>query len=247
MNANPGSKRPIAIVTGGTSGIGAASVRRLAADGFEVVALARTEPGDFEGRFIAADVTNRASLEAAREALEAQGAPVTVLVTAAGTNVRAPALEVADEDVRRMIDVNLYGTIATFQVLAPLLLRNATSRFIAIGSVSGKYGMNLRAVYGATKAGISGLVQSLAIEWAPSGATVNAVGPGVIDTPLTAGYIEKFPDRAQALIDHTPVARLGTADDVSHVVSFLASAQSSFITGQTLYPDGGLSAGCSWW
>ncbi|HWI32227.1 MAG TPA: SDR family oxidoreductase [Microbacterium sp.] len=248
MTSTPGSAgTTVALVTGGTSGIGAAVADRLSADGFDVVTLARTKPTVTAHRFLQTDVTDRASLEAVRRTLESEGATIGVLVTAAGTNVRAPALEVSDSDIRRMIDVNLYGTIASFQVFAPLMLQHPNSRFVAIGSVSGAYGMNLRAVYGATKAAVSGLVRSLAIEWAPHGATVNAVGPGVIDTPLTAGYIERFPARAQALIDHTPVGRLGVPQDVAATVSFLASEGSSFITGQTIYPDGGLSAGCSWW
>ena len=249
--------RALAVVTGGTSGIGAAAAVALSRSGLDVVALARRRPnpenvGARDGQegsitYMQADVTNRSSLDDVFTTLESTGRRVQVLVTAAGTNVRAPALEVSGEDVKRMLDVNLYGTFISFQVLAPLLLHDAGSRFIAIGSVSGQYGMNLRAVYGATKAGISGLVRSLAIEWAEFGATVNAVAPGVVDTPLTAGYIERFPERARALLDHTPAGRLGTPDDVAAVVAFLASASSSFITGQTIYPDGGLSVGCSWW
>lgn len=237
----------VALVTGGTSGIGAAAADRLAEDGFDVIVAARTAPAHSGHRYVEVDVTSRTSLEGLRNTLEAEGRGVAVLVTAAGTNVRAPALDVTDVDVRRMIDVNLYGTFITFQVLAPLLLAQGGSRFIAVGSVSGKYGMKLRAVYGATKAGVSGLVQSLAIEWASSGATVNAVGPGVIDTPLTSGYITKFPERARSLIENTPVRRLGTTEDVASVISFLASGASSFITGQTIYPDGGLSVGIDWW
>jgi NAD(P)-dependent dehydrogenase (short-subunit alcohol dehydrogenase family) len=248
-----------ALVTGGTSGIGLEIVRQLAADGYAVFALARHE-GDFRvsvedlsacaggtPRFIAGDVTNRKSLERARDFAAGQEYPLQTVVAAAGTAARSPALDASDDDIRMMLEVNLYGTFATFQVFAPLLLTLPRSRFIAIGSVSGKHGMQLRAMYGATKAGVSGLVRSLAIEWAPHGATVNAVGPGVVATPLTSGYMERFPERAQAVIENTPVGRLGTPADVAGLVSFLASPRADFITGQTIYSDGGFGVGSSWW
>jgi NAD(P)-dependent dehydrogenase (short-subunit alcohol dehydrogenase family) len=248
------------IVTGGTSGIGLSIVRRLVSAGHDVYALSRSDHGfgpavadvavgDLAGHatYVKGDVCDRGSLQALAVWLEAGQVELRAVVAAAGIAIRSPALEMPDADVRRMLDVNLYGTIATFQVFAPLALARPGARFIAISSISGRYGMSLRAVYGATKAGIAGLVRSLAIEWAPYGATVNAVGPGVIVTPLTAGYLEQHPERAQALFDHTPVNRIGTPEDVSHVVAFLMSPESGFITGQTVYTDGGLIAGCSWW
>ena len=107
--------------------------------------------------------------------------------------------------------------------------------------------MDLRAAYTATKAGLSGLVRALAIEWGPKGSTVNAVGPGIIETPLTRAYMDQFPERVKASIENTPLRRLGTPEDVADVVAFLASDAARFITGQTVFVDGGLSAGSAWW
>ena len=90
-------------------------------------------------------------------------------------------------------------------------------------------------------------MRSLAVEWGPHGVTVNAVGPGIIKTPLTMAYMEQHPERVTATIEHTPLGRLGEPEDVAAVVVFLASEQARFITGQTIYVDGGISAGSSWW
>jgi 3-oxoacyl-[acyl-carrier protein] reductase len=113
-------------------------------------------------------------------------------------------------------------------------------------SLSAIQGTDLRAAYTATKAGLSGLVRSLAIEWGPKGVTVNAVGPGIILTPLTKAYMDQYPERVTATIENTPLRRLGTPEDVADVVAFLASDGARFITGQTVYVDGGISAGNSW-
>ena len=165
----------------------------------------------------------------------------------AGINVRQLALEVSDEAIRSMIDINLYGLMSTFTVFGPLALRKPGSRFIAVSSLNAIHGMKLRAPYSGTKAGVSGFCRALAVEWGPLGATVNAIAPGIIETPLTRGYMDQYPERAAAGIAHTPVGRLGSPDDIAHAAMFLASEGASFVNGQTLVVDGGLSVGSSWW
>jgi NAD(P)-dependent dehydrogenase (short-subunit alcohol dehydrogenase family) len=118
---------------------------------------------------------------------------------------------------------------------------------VITSSVSAIHGMDLRAAYTATKAGLSGLVRALAIEWGPLGVTVNAVGPGVIETPLTKAYMEEHPERVEATVANTPLRRVGQPEDVADVVLFLASDAARFMTGQTVFVDGGLSAGSAWW
>jgi NAD(P)-dependent dehydrogenase (short-subunit alcohol dehydrogenase family) len=248
------------LVTGGTSGIGLAIAMRFAEQGMKVLVLSRrgatdTSQLDHEvrrlgvdpPRVMKADVAQRAQLVAVADELAEAGLELRTVVASAGTNVRQLALEVSDEAIRTMIDVNLYGLFQTFQVFAPLALARPGARFIAISSVNAIHGMRLRAPYSATKAGVSGLVRALAVEWGPMGATVNAIAPGVIQTPLTQAYMDEHPDRARAVIDHTPVGRLGHVDDVVGAAEFLASPASSFLTGQTIVVDGGLSAGSSWW
>lgn len=242
-----------ALVTGGTRGIGLAIVRALRRDGARVVAIgkAKDQIEAFRKEFAEdplasvemADVRDSDALKAVRDGLSG----LDILVPNAGINTRVQALELEDEALWAMIHTNLYGVFITCQVFGPLLLARPGGRVVVTSSLSAIHGMNLRAAYAATKAGVSGLVRSLAVEWGPKGVNVNAVGPGIIKTPLTMAYMEQFPERVTATIEHTPLRRLGTPEDVADVVAFLASDGARFITGQTIYVDGGISAGSSWW
>jgi NAD(P)-dependent dehydrogenase (short-subunit alcohol dehydrogenase family) len=242
-----------ALVTGGTRGIGLAIVRALRRSGARVIAISKSKEQiawfqkefaeDRQASAELADVRDRGSLEALRAKLT----QLDILIPNAGVNTRMKALELPDEPLREMLDTNLYGVFVTCQVFAPLLLAKPGGRVVVTSSVSAIHGMDLRAAYTATKAGLSGLVRSLAIEWGPLGANVNAVGPGVIETPLTRAYMDQFPERVAATIGNTPLRRLGLPEDVADVVVFLASDAARFITGQTVFVDGGLSAGSAWW
>jgi 3-oxoacyl-[acyl-carrier protein] reductase len=242
-----------ALVTGGTRGIGLAITRALRRDGARVIAIgkARDQIEAFRREFSedplatveAADVRDTDALKAVRDRLDG----LDILVPNAGVNTRVEALELEDEALWEMIHTNLYGVFVTCQVFGPLLFARPGGRVVVTSSLSAIHGMNLRAAYAATKAGVSGLVRSLAVEWGPKGVNVNAVGPGIIKTPLTMAYMEQFPERVTASIEHTPLGRLGTPEDVADVVAFLASDGARFITGQTIYVDGGISAGSSWW
>ncbi len=247
-------------VTGGTSGIGLAIAVRLAATHAPVflmsrqasssgdeVATAFAERGLPSPNLLDGDVADRPRMLEIRDRLVGDGVDIGTVVASAGIAVRSLALEVADEDVRAMIDTNLYGLFLTFQTLASLVLAGPEGRFIAVSSLSAVHGQRLRAVYAATKAGVSGLVRGLATEWSPMGATVNAIGPGLLKTPLTSAYMDAHPERAQAALDHILVGRLGKLQDVAHAAEFLASPESSFVTGQTILVDGGVSAGSDWW
>ncbi|HKV88781.1 MAG TPA: SDR family NAD(P)-dependent oxidoreductase [Candidatus Dormibacteraeota bacterium] len=242
-----------ALVTGGTRGIGLAITRALRRDGARVIAVShsRDQLAAFNREFaedpLAAadfvDVRDRSSLEAARDRLNS----LEILVPNAGVNTRVKALDLPDEPLHDMFDTNLYGVFVTCQVFGPLLLAKPGARVVVTSSISAIHGQDLRAAYAATKAGLSGLVRALAVEWGPKGATVNAVGPGVIDTPLTRAYMDEHPERAQAAVDNTPLRRLGTPEDVADVVAFLVSDAARFISGQTVFVDGGLTAGSAWW
>jgi NAD(P)-dependent dehydrogenase (short-subunit alcohol dehydrogenase family) len=242
-----------ALVTGGTRGIGLAITRALRREGARVIAVGKAKDQidlfrkEFSEDPLAsaehADVRDRGALEALRDRVGG----LDILVPNAGVNTRVPALELEDAPLREMFDTNLYGIFITCQVFGPLLFARPGGRVVVTSSLAAMHGMNLRAAYAATKAGISGLVRSLAVEWGPKGVTVNAVGPGIIKTSLTTAYMDQFPERVTATIEHTPLRRLGEPEDVADVVAFLASDGARFITGQTIYVDGGISAGSSWW
>jgi 3-oxoacyl-[acyl-carrier protein] reductase len=246
-----------ALVTGGSSGIGLAITRALMLEGVRVAVVSLGSehlreltvevPEAIDPLSFKADIRERRELEGVRDALVRAGVDLNILVANAGVNARTTALDFSDADLRSILDTNLYGTFLTLQVFAPLVAQHPGGRVIVTSSVSAIHGMLLRAPYTATKAGLSGLVRSLAIEWGPLGVTVNAIGPGIIDTPLTAQYIKDHPERAQAALTNTPLGRIGKPEDVADAVAFLASDRARFITGQTLYVDGGLSAGSAWW
>jgi NAD(P)-dependent dehydrogenase (short-subunit alcohol dehydrogenase family) len=242
-----------ALVTGGTRGIGLAITRALRRDGARVTAVSHSteQVAMFRREFAedplvdadVIDVRDRSQLEGLRDRIDS----LDILVPNAGVNTRVKALDLPDESLRDMLETNLYGAFVTCQVFAPLLLKKPGGRVVVTSSAIAIHGMDVRAAYTATKAGLTGLVRSLAIEWGPMGTTVNAVGPGVIQTALTQAYIDENPVRAQAAVDNTPLRRLGTPEDVADVVAFLASDAARFITGQTIYVDGGITAGSSWW
>ncbi len=248
------------LITGGTSGIGLATALRLARTHSPVYLLsidaestrdkvdAAFDDGELpHPMLLQADVTDRDHLVSIANWLSQDGVDIGTVVASAGIAVRALALEVEDDAVRKMIDINLYGLFVTFQVFAPLVLAGPDGRFIAISSMSAIHGQKLRAVYAATKAGVSGLVRALAAEWSPLGATVNAIGPGILRTPLTSPYMDANPDRAAAALSHSLTGRLGTVEDVAFTAEYLASPECGYLTGQTIILDGGVTAGSTWW
>jgi NAD(P)-dependent dehydrogenase (short-subunit alcohol dehydrogenase family) len=162
-------------------------------------------------------------------------------------NKRVEALELDDDGLRDIIDTNFYGVFITCQVLGPLLLAKPGGRCIVTSSISAIHGQKLRVAYCGTKAALDGMVRALAVEWGPRGCTVNAIAPGVTRTPLTQAYMQANPERVEAAIAHTPLRRIAEPEDMAGLAAFLASEAASFITGQTIFVDGGLTAGSDWW
>jgi len=227
-----------AVVTGGGSGIGQAIANRLRADGHHVATL-DLKPSEDEFAYTA-DVTDRAQLDNALAAIRSQLGPVTILVNAAGLDRFKRFTDIKFEDWQRIIDVNLNGVFHCIQAVLPDMLEAGWGRIVNISSSSTHSGAPYMAPYVAAKSAVNGLTKVLALEYGPSGITVNAVPPGFIDTPMlrsaeARGYLGDI----QKNIDATPVRRIGKPEDIAAACAFLISEEAGYITGQILGVSGG--------
>ncbi|WP_374024453.1 SDR family NAD(P)-dependent oxidoreductase [Mycobacterium sp. HNNTM2301] len=227
-----------AVVTGGGSGIGLAVAQRLRADGLDV-ATVDLRPSDSDHSFTA-DVTDRAQVDAAFAAIRAKLGPITVLVNAAGLDGFKRFNNITFDDWQRVIDVNLNGVFHTIQAVLPDMVEAKWGRIVNISSSSTHSGAPYMSHYVAAKSAVNGLTKSLALEYGPSGITVNAVPPGFIDTPMLRAAAEKgFLGDIDETIARTPVRRMGKPEDIAAACAFLVSEEAGYITGQILGVNGG--------
>ena len=226
-----------AVVTGGGSGIGLAVAQRLRADGMHVATL-DINPSDTDFAFTA-DVTDRTQVGKALDAVRAQLGPVTVLVNAAGLEKFKRFTDLSFEDWQRVIDVNLNGVFHCIQAVLPDMIEAGWGRIVNISSSSTHSGQPYMSSYVAAKSAVNGLTKSLALEYGPSGITVNAVPPGFIDTPMLRKSEERGYLVVQKNIDSTPVRRIGRPEDIAAACAFLVSEEAGYITGQILGVNGG--------
>ena len=233
------------LITGGSRGIGEACVRAFCEKGNSVAFLYHTNHdraqalADQTGAIaICADVSDAKSATAAtQEAIKKLGG-IDVLVNNAGIAQIKLVSDITDEDWRKMIDTNLSGAFYTSREASRAMVAQHSGRIINIGSMWGKTGASCEVHYSASKAGLRGLTMALAKELGPSNITVNCIEPGVINTEMNAALDEST---RQELCNSTPLCRIGEAKEVADVVSFLASENASFITGQIIGVDGGFA------
>ncbi len=234
----------VALVTGGSRGIGLAIAARLAATGHRVaVTCNSTPPAEAEELgllAVQADVTNVDQLDAAFSLVEEQLGPVEILVANAGITRDNLVLRMSDDDFTSVIETNLTGTYRASKRAIRNMMRGRWGRIIFISSVVGLGGQAGQANYAASKAGLVGLGRSLAKEFASRNVTVNIVAPGPIDTDMLAALNE---DQHAQILDLVPLGRIGQPDEIAAAVTFLASEEAGFITGTVLPVDGGLSMG----
>lgn len=246
-------ERRAAVVTGSTRGIGREIARELAAAGMNVVvnsssekslpaaeALAAEIAGQFgvEAVAVAANVADEAEANALIAAATDAFGRVDVLVNNAGITRDGLAARMGDEDFDAVIDINLKGTFHCCRAAAKVMMKQRWGRIINMSSVVGVYGNAGQVNYAASKAGVIGMTKTLAKELARRNITANAVAPGFIATDMTDALSEA---QKEAIVGRIGSGRLGEPDDIAHLVRFLASDEASYITGQVICVDGGMS------
>lgn len=250
MNAFDLSGRS-AIVVGGTSGIGRTLALGLADAGADVAATGRRAnlveevAAQIEARGrrslrVAADVSDRQALERLRDRCLETFGRIDILVCAAGITKRVSTLDMTETDWANILETNLTGTLRCCQVFGREMVRRGSGRVITIASLTSMLGMFEVAAYAASKSAVAGLTRSLAVEWAPSGVTVNAILPGVFKTDLNRALLES--PRGQEFLMRTPMRRFGRVDELVGAAVYLASDAASFVTGHLLAVDGGFLA-----
>jgi NAD(P)-dependent dehydrogenase (short-subunit alcohol dehydrogenase family) len=241
----------VAVIVGGTSGVGRAITLGLADAGADVVATGRRHDlvkqvsAEIVARgrrslAISADVGDVDSMTALRDACIRDLGGVDILVAAAGVTKRVPTLEMAEADWTRIIETNLTGVLRTCQVFGATMVRQQRGRIITIASLASFVGLHEVAAYTASKAGVAGLTRALAVEWARHNVTVNAIAPGVFETDLNRELLKS--GRGQEFLMRTPMKRFGQVDELAGAAVFLASDAAGFITGQLIAVDGGFLA-----
>ena len=239
----------IAVITGASGGIGAEIAKRLAQDGFSVALIYNRNAEKAQktadeitlsggsAKTYKCDVRDSSEITSAIEAIERDLGEISVLVNNAGISEQKLLTDITDSDWENMISTTLSGAFYFCRAVLPYFVHRKSGRIINISSMWGETGGSCEVHYSAAKAGLIGLTKALAKEVAPSGITVNAVSPGVINTEMVTKLGK---DTVDMLREEIPVMRLGTPEDVANAVSFLADDRASYITGQVLSVNGGI-------
>lgn len=236
-----------ALITGGTKGIGLAITREFLELGAEVLVVARNTKS-IQGKLknsanlftLEGDLTDANVRKSLAQKIEENWGRLDVLVNNVGTNVRKKFVEYSEEEYRQLFETNLFSMMELTRLCYPMLKKSPGASVINIASVAGTFDLQSGPPYGMTKAAIIQLTRHLTAEWSADNIRVNTISPWYIETPLTKAVLEQ-PDRLEKIIARTPMGRVGQPEEVSALACFLAMDKSSYITGQNIMVDGGMS------
>jgi len=243
--------KKIAIVTGGSSGIGFAIARKLASQQIHTIIIGRDEQKLNEavaqlgkyGQAIAFDVTNLDGIPGIVNQIIQQHGQIDILVNNAGINLKKSALEVTNQEFQHILLTNLTSVFSITREVAKNMVARKSGSIINISSMAAQYGLPGVVAYAASKTAIEGITRTLAVEFSPHGVRVNCIAPGFIATKMSATALNGDPERKQKVLSRTPMGRLGSPEDVANAAYFLASDESTFVTGTVVPVDGGNSIG----
>jgi 2-deoxy-D-gluconate 3-dehydrogenase len=249
-------RNKVALITGGSGDIGRAIATVYLAAGARV-ALNGTSQAKLEAArqalscttavdLFAADVSDVSAARQLAHDVEASLGRIDILVNCAGINRRKPILEITPEEYEAIMAVHVRGAYFLSQAVAPIMIRQGGGKIINIGSATIRTGLADISVYGAAKAGLDALTRTMAVEWAEHNIQVNTLAPGFILTELTKEGLWANDKRSRWLLDRIPLKRPGKPEELRGVALLLASEASSYMTGQTIYVDGGFFAGSKW-
>jgi NAD(P)-dependent dehydrogenase (short-subunit alcohol dehydrogenase family) len=236
-----------ALVTGGTKGIGLAIAKEFLELGAEVLVVARTTES-IKGKVknsanlftMDGDVTDATFRKSLIDRVTLNWGKLDVLVNNVGTNIRKKFVEYTEEEYRKLFEVNLFSMVEISRLSHALLKKSNDASVINIASVAGSFDVQTGPPYGMTKAAIIQLTKHLAAEWAFDNIRVNCVSPWYIETPLTEAVLAQ-PERLKKILERTPLNRVGKPEEVANLVTYLAMDKASYITGQNIMVDGGMS------
>ena len=227
----------VALVTGGSSGIGAATVRRLKAEGARVASLDLGGEPPEAALALAGDVSDSGDVNAAVARATAELGPIDVLVCSAGiTGESVSTVDVTDDDWRRVMAIDADGVFFCNRAVLPGMIERGYGRIVNVASIAGKEGNPMAAAYSAAKAAVIGMTKSIGKDVARTGVIVNCIAPAVIETPILEGLSDEHVDY---MIERIPMGRMGSADEVATLACWLASEECSFSTGATYDISGG--------
>jgi NAD(P)-dependent dehydrogenase (short-subunit alcohol dehydrogenase family) len=241
----------IAIVTGGTSGLGLATAKKFVANGIVTIITGRDEERLKKTREslgdscvpVQMDIANLDRIPAHIKEIVARYGRIDILVNNAGINLKKDLVSVTDEEFQKVLLTNVAGVFAISREVSKVMITQKKGAIVNVSSMAAHYGIPKVVAYSASKAAIEGMTRSMAVDLSPHGILVNCIAPGFIKTNMSSGALDSDPERKRRVLERTPVGRLGLPEDVANAVYFLVSDENAYITGAVIPVDGGNSVG----